>query len=831
MKCPNCQFKNPQDSNFCGQCATPLTSPETGPDSSTATAEIITSELERRTVFAGRYEIIEELGKGGMGRVYRVEDNKINEEVALKVLKPEISLDKNTIERFRNELKFARKIAHKNVCKMYDLNEEGTIHYITMEYVPGENLKNMIRMSRQLSSATAVSITRQICEGLAEAHNLGVVHRDLKPGNIMIDRSGNARIMDFGIARFLETRGLTKAGVLIGTPEYTSPEQVEGKKADQRADIYSLGVTLYEMVTGRLPFEGDTPLSIAVKHKTEEPPDPRHFNTLISEDLCRIILKCMEKEKEKRYQGAEELLSELNKMERETPLPEKYITPRTQAPEKMSTIKWKKILPYGGGVIILILLIVAGITLFPGRLGTIDSIAVLPFQNVDRYSYSEYLTDGITESIISKLAQLPGLKKVIARSSVFRYKGKEINPQVVGRELGVDTVFVSRMSRRGDELTISVELIRVRDNSQIWGKRYTRNISEIFAVQDEITNSITDNLRLRLTGAELERMRKRYTEKTDAFIAYTKGRYFWNKRTQVDLERAIEYFEQALLIDPNYALAYTGLSFSYLLLPEYGTYRPEEVYPKSKEASLKALEIDDLLSEARVALAQILRRLEYNWPGAEREYKRALELDPNNATAHHWYGYDLMCVGQFEKGIKEIRRALELDPLSLVTNRNLGQALYRARRYGEALAILQTTLEMDPTFSATHLYIGSIYLQQGKYEDALVEFQKEKGNAKGWSVRIDAWIGVTYARMGEKEKTRAILDDLLRKSEHIYISHTLLAMLYFELGEDDQGFQMLDRAYEELDTWMRLLKTDPIFDRVSSDPRFKAMLKKAGLGD
>jgi TolB-like protein/Tfp pilus assembly protein PilF len=585
------------------------------------------------------------------------------------------------------------------------------------------------------------------------------------------------------------------------------------------------------MVTGRLPFEGDTPLSIAVKHKIEEPPDPRQFNSLISEVLCRVILKCMEKEKEKRYQGAEELLSELNEMERETPHPEKYITPRTPASEKMSTIKWKKILPYGGGAIILILLILIGLTYLPGRLGTIDSIAVLPFQNVDRYSYSEYLTDGITENIISKLAQLPGLKKVIARSSVFSYKGKEINPQVAGRELGVDAVFVSRMSRRGEELTISVELIRVRDNSRIWGKRYTCNISEIFAVQEEITNSITDNLRLRLTGAELERMKKRYTEKTEAFIAYTKGRFFWNKRTQADLERAIEYFEQALQIDPNYALAYTGLSFSYFLLPEYGTYRPKEVYPKSKEASLKALEIDDLLSEARVSLAQILRRFEYNWAGAEREYRRALELDPNNATAHHWYGYDLMCVGQFEKGIKEIRRALELDPLSLVINRNLGQALYRARRYDEALDILQKTLEMDPTFSATHLYIGSIYLQQGKYEDALAEFQKEKGNAKGWSMRLDAWIGVTYAKMGEEEKTRATLDDLLRKSEHMYVSHTLLAMLYFVLGEDGQGFQMLDRAYEEYDTWMRLIKTDPIFDSVRSDPRLKAILRKAGLED
>jgi len=622
---------------------------------------------------------------------------------------------------------------------MYDLNEEKTTHYISMEYVPGEDLRSMIRMTKQLSVGTAISIVKQICGGLAEAHRLGVVHRDLKPSNIMIDKDGNARIMDFGIARSLKAKGVTAAGVMIGTAEYMSPEQVEGREADQRSDIYSLGVIFYEMVTGRIPFEGETFLSIALKHKTEQPRDPKELNTQLPENLTNVILKCMEKDREKRYQTAEGLLSELNKIEKGITTAERVLPKRKLESEKVGRMKWKRVLLYGSGAVILILLIIAGISFFTERLGPIDSIAVLPFENVGADSETEYLGDGITESIINRLTQLPSLKKVIARSSVFRYKDREIDPQVVGQELGVDAVLVGRMSRRGDELSISVELVKVEDKTRLWGERYyTREISEIFTIQEEISNSISDNLRLRITGEELERMTRRYTENTEAFVASSKGRYFWNKRTEEDLKRAIGYFEQALQLDPNYALAYVGLANSYLLLPEYGVYRSKEAYPKVKEAAMKALEIDDMLAEAYVTLAQIKRRYDYDWAAAERTYKRAIELDPNYATAHHWYGYDLMCVERYDEAIQEIKRAHELDPLSLVINRNLGQVLYRAGRYDEALEALNKTLEMDPTFSATHLYLGSIYLQKSRYEDALAEFQKEKEYARGWGTRAEA---------------------------------------------------------------------------------------------
>jgi len=432
MKCHKCNADNPDTQQFCGECGTPLPSSKEIPV--TATLETPTEELTRGTTFAGRYEIIEELGKGGMGKVYRVEDKKIKEEVALKLIKPEIASDKKTIERFSNELKMARKIRHKNVCGMYDLGEEKGTHYITMEYVPGEDLRGMIKMMGELGAGKSISIAKQVCAGLAEAHRLGVIHRDLKPSNIMIDKEGNARIMDFGIARTIKGKGITGAGVMVGTPEYMSPEQAEVKEADQRSDIYALGVILYEMVTGRVPFEGETPLGIAMKHKSEAPQDPRELNSQLTEDLSHLILKCLEKDKEKRYQSAGEVRSELSRIEEGIPTSERVEPKRKPTTSKEITVTLRKPWLMVAALVVAVIVVGLGIIYFRSEKPILSPVqkrlVVLPFKNLGPPE-DEYFADSITEEIRARLTQIETLG-MIARTSAYQYKNTDKSIRKIG---------------------------------------------------------------------------------------------------------------------------------------------------------------------------------------------------------------------------------------------------------------------------------------------------------------------------------------------------------------------------------------------------------------
>jgi serine/threonine protein kinase/tetratricopeptide (TPR) repeat protein len=821
--CPQCRFDNSDTARFCANCGAPMTDP--GEDL-TATIDLPGARLASGTLFAGRYLIIEELGRGGMGRVYRAIDKLIDDEIALKLIRPEIAAEKRTLERFSHELKTARKIVHKNVGRMYDLAEDRGNHFITMEYVPGQDLKGLIRQTGRLTISKALFLAKQICQGLGEAHRLGIVHRDLKPGNIMIDREGNARIMDFGIALSFTGDESRRVSGWVGTPDYMSPEQVEGQEVDQRSDIYALGILLFEMMTGRRPFADETPVTIALKQKNELPPDPRGLNPLIPDPLARVILRCLEKDRDKRFPGVEALLAELERVE--LGLSDEERSERKKS-VKAGGLKLRTRWPFRIAALLILLAVAAAIVIMRSRGGTIDSIAVLPFETAAAGPDTDYLSEGITENIINRLTLLPSLKKVIALSSVFRYKGKTVDPQAAGRELGVDAVLVSRLTRRGEEILISVELMRVRDNSRIWGRQYPFQVTDVFTVQEQIANSITEELRLNLTGEERRRMARSYTGNYEAFYAYSQGRYFWNKRTVADLQRAIAHFERAIQLDPNYALAYAGLSQSYSILPDYGSFPPNQAYPKAKEYALKALQIDDKLAQARLALAQIYRRYEWNWTAAEVEFKLALEYDPNDAMTHHWYGYDLMCVGRYDEAIKEIRRARELDPYSLVINRNLGQALFRAKRFDEAMEILKRTLETDPNFSYLHFYIGKIYLSTERYQEALQEFQNEKQISRGWGQEVDAWIGVVYFKLGQRDKTQEILDRLLEQQKQNFVSPTLVALLYFQLGRNDEGFRMLDKAYEEHDSQARQIRMDASFDSVRADPRFAVILKKMGM--
>jgi serine/threonine protein kinase/tetratricopeptide (TPR) repeat protein len=785
IKCPKCQFDNPDTVHFCGECGTQLISKKEIP--ATETLETPTEELTRGTTFAGRYEIIEELGKGGMGKVYRVEDKKIKEEVALKLIKHEIASDKKTIERFSNELKMARKIAHRNVCRMFDLGEEKEVHYITMEYVRGEDLKSMIRMSKQLSVATSIDIAKQVCEGLAEAHRLGVIHRDLKPQNIMIDKEGNARIMDFGIARSIEAEGITEVGTIIGTPEYMSPEQVEGEEADTRSDIYSSGVILYEMVTGRVPFEGDKPLSVALKQKTETPLNPREVNDQIPEDLSSIILRCMEKDKGKRYQSVGELLSGLSK-----------IKIRKLETGKVGEIKLK------------------------------NSIAVLPFTDLSPKEDQEYFCDGMAEELINALSNIEGLQ-VASRTSSFQFREKGYDIQDIGKKLKVQTVLEGSVRKAGNRLRITVQLINVDEGYHIWSEKFDRDLEDIFAIQDEISLAIAEKLKVKLLEEEKEALVKRYTEDHEAYNLYLMGRYFWNGRYEGKLQKAIECFQQAINKDPLYAIAYAGIADCYNLLAIYGLMAPKEVYSKAEAAAKKALEIDKTLAEVHTSVGWIRTFFDWDWPVAENEFKKAIELNPAYATAHHWYALHLVCRGRFDEGVTEIKQAHELDPLSLIINRNLAWVYYFTCQYDQAIEQFMKTLEMDPNFIYTHLKLGWVYLNKSMYEEALAEFQKEKELSTSWNPFIEARIGLAYALMGKRIEAQQVLNNFMEQSKREYIPPYGLACIYFALRKNNQGFKWMEKGYEERDYWQTYLKVEPMFESLRSEPKFKALLKKMGL--
>jgi serine/threonine protein kinase/Tfp pilus assembly protein PilF len=722
-----------------------------------------------------------------MGRVYRVEDTKLNQEVALKLIKSEIASDKKTIERFRNELKLARNIRHKNVCGMFDLGEVEGTYFITMEYVRGEDLRSSIRRFGQLPIGKSISIAKQICEGLGEAHRLDVVHRDLKSSNIMIDKAGNVRIMDFGIARSLETKSITGTGVMIGTPEYMSPEQVEGKEVDKRSDIYSLGVILYEMVTGQVPFEGNTPFAIGVKHKSELPENPKGINDLVPDDLNQVIMNCLEKKKDKRYQDTNELLSELNK-----------IGKKKLEKEKIGETEQKK------------------------------SVAVLPFADLSPGKDQEYFCDGLAEELINSLTKISDLR-VVARTSAFSFREKDLDVREIGRKLDVETILEGSVRKAGNRVRITAQLINVADGYHAWSEKYDRDMEDIFAIQDEISLAIVDNLKVKILGREKVKLVKRYTDNLEAYKLYLKGRYFWNKRYEIGVKKGLEYFQRAIEKDKNYALAYSGLADCYLILSWYGGIPQEEAYQKAMEAAMKALEIDDMLGEAHTSIACIKLLADWDWTSSDKEFKRAIELNPNYTTAHHWRSFNLFFRARFDEAIEEMKQALELDPFSLIINCDLGWVYYYSRQYDHAIEALQKTLEMDPNYVSAHSFLGRVYLQKAMYKEALAEFKKEKEPSKGWMQNVETLFAIAYLKMGQIKEAKQILDDMIARAKQEYVSPYYIALLSFSLSENDLGFEWLDKAYKERDHWLLYLKVEPLFDSIRSDPKFTKLLKNIGL--
>ncbi len=827
VKCPECHHDNPDDTIYCGKCASLLKSSED--IAATETIVAPKEDLTRGKILANRYEIIEELGKGGMGKVYRVEDKKLNQDIALKLIKPEIASDKKTIERFRNELKTARMIAHRNVCKMYDLGEDKGTRYITMEYIPGEDLKSMIRMMGHLSTGKAVSIAKQVCEGLAEAHNLGVVHRDLKPSNIMIDKFGNAKIMDFGIARSVESKAITDAGVMIGTPEYMSPEQVEMKETDQCSDIYSLGVILYEMVTGRVPFEGETPLSVIHKHKYETPSEPKKLNAQIPDNLNRVILKCLEKDKHKRYQSAGEVGTELSDIEKKVGPTDRIVPPKKPITSKEITVTIglkKSLVP--ALVVVAVIIVVVMIWRFFLKKKPVSfpektpSIAVLPFDDLSQQKDQGYLCDGFSESLINALTNVKDLR-VPARTSSFSFRETKRDIYTIGEKLNVETVLEGSVQKSGNRLRITTQLINVADGTLLWSEQYDRKMDDIFAIQDEISLAIVDQLRVNLLGGERARLVKRHTEDLGAYDLYLKGRYFQNREDPDRVINAKECFEQAIARDPNFASAYAGLASTYWMIDFQSDLEIGEAARKARDAAEKALELDDTSSEAHSAMGVIYEIFDWDWEKAEQEFRRAIELNRNSMEAHHEYSLLLSRMGRFEDAQVEMRLAQELDPLSYVVRGGVVEVYLWSRQYERI--INEFPIEETCDHSA---YIGLAYVQQGMHEEAL-EFLEPCLVHVGSMPTFLGTLAYVYGVSGKIEDARRLIQELKGKLNQANVSYAL-AWCYSGLGEVEQAFIWLDRAYEERSPMFINFKVDPRFENLRSDPRFKKLLNKIGLG-
>jgi serine/threonine protein kinase len=788
-------------------------------------------------VFAGRYEILEELGGGGMGKVYRVYDRKLEEEVALKLIRPEIAADRKAIERFRNEIKIARKITHKNVCRMHDLGEAEGTSFITMEYVPGEDLRSVIHRMKALTIGTSTSIARQIAEGLSEAHRLGIVHRDLKPGNIMIDKEGNAKIMDFGIARLLLGKGLTGEGAVIGTPEYMSPEQVEGREADVRSDIYSLGIILFEMIVGSPPFEGETPFSIANKHKTEPPPIPKKILPHIPDGLNDLILRCLEKDKASRYQAAEELVADLEAVEQALPPTDRALTRaktkiRTSREITVKVTPRKLIIP-AAAIVVLAVAIIMALKILKPHAGVIDSIAILPLEDLSKDASESYFVDGMHDALITELSKVRSLN-VIGRRNVLRYKEEKKSISEIARELKVAAVIEGSVVRASGRIRITLELIDGRTEKRVWGPyQFDRTDTDILALYGEVALKIAREINAQVSAKDIENISRSRKINPEAYRLYLQAQSITSNTSDrpgslSDFLKAIDLLQRSVEIDPQFALGYAALSSVIGGLGASGNIPREEAIKRAQDAAQKALSLDDSLADAHDALGNLKFNYEWDLAGAEKEYQRALDLGPT-ATTPSIQGY-LTLTGRADEAVAILEKEFESNPL-YPPYVALCFTLFYARRYDESIAAGKKAIELNLAVMQARYSLLFPLALKGMCAEAMAELKNFLSSLSSEPAALSnpnvlEMMGYVYAQCGDRKKAEEMIASIKQSPD---FDPALLSMIYASLGENELAIDALERSFEQRSPRMLWLKVEPCWDPLRDDPRYVALLKKVGF--
>ena len=820
-KCPKCKANNPDTVKFCGECGTPLPSEEEISISHTKTLQTPTKDLLKGSTFAGRYQLIEELGRGGMGVVYKAEDTKLKRKVALKFLPPELTHIPDVKERFMREAQAAAALDHPNICTVHEFDEAEEKTYISMAYIEGQSLRKKIE-SGPLELDEALRIATQVAEGLQEAHKKGVVHRDIKSANIMVAEDNQAKIMDFGLARMTGSTLLTKEGMTMGTIAYMSPEQAQGEEVDHRTDIWSFGVVLYEMFGGQLPFKGEHDQAVVYSILNKKPKPITDLRSEIPISIEQVVAKALEKNPDERYQQIDDLLDDLKSISAGIIPDEIKLRLR-----KAKLLRRKRAILYAGAAGLLIIMTVIGLGLFTGRAEAIDSVAVLPFENLTGDAEQEYFVDGVTDELIGQLAQI-GALRVISRRSVMQYKGADKPLAEIARELNVDAVVEGTVHQVGESVRIRMQLIDVLpEERNLWAEIYDRAKTDVLVMYSEMARAIADEIQVKLTPEETTRLASARRVNPDAYEAYIKGRLHWYKLTPQDFETALQNFELALQKDPNYALAHTGVALVWGTRALFGIVPPNKAVPLAKAAAEKAVELDNTLAEAHYALAVIRAWGEWDWENAETAFLRAIELNPNYPDVHAYYSLFLSIMGRTEEALPYIERALELDPLTALFHGLYANVLHYQRRYDDSIAAARTALAMQPKVPGARMALQYSYILKGMRDEQLA-IQRAR-------IALDPERVAAFERGleegGYEGAQRGIADVLAArygKSGRWVFDAMGIALRYLDAGDYDRTIDWLEKAYEGHDLNLSALGS-PLYDSLLSYPRFQDLLRRIGL--